>query len=112
MVPKTTLISAANTETSTVIHRASSAAGAVTASQNPLQPSSKDCTVIAASGSSTMTLSHSQANPTVAGLTPVNVRARPRNPPGGAASGGGAPVPGSVVETFEVTVCPLRRRSW
>ena len=57
-VPITALTSATTTEISTVTFSAASALGAVTASHQPARPSSNDLTVRAASGSSTMTLSH------------------------------------------------------
>ena len=103
-VPKTTLIRATTSETHTVIVSASIAASSVMASQKPLQPLSNDCTVIAASGSSTMTLSHSQATPIWAGDTPLKVRDRPRIP--------GAPAPGGCVFGCDAH-CRLRScRSW
>ena len=104
-VPKTTLIRATTSETHTVIVSASIAASSVMASQKPLQPLSNDCTVIAASGSSTMTLSHSQATPIWAGDTPLKVRDRPRNPPG-------APAPVGVCSVAMLTVALRSCRSW
>ena len=86
-VPMTTLISATTTETTIVTRNASTAPGAVTASQKPLQPSSKEWKVNAANGSSTMMLSHNAAVETPSGptepLTRNQERSRVRNGDGG-----------------------------
>lgn len=75
-VPMTAFRPATSADTSTVTRSDASAAGAVTASQKPAHPSSNEATVSAASGSSTMTLSHSVATPTPSGWMPTDQRRR------------------------------------
>jgi hypothetical protein len=75
-VPMTAFREATRADTSTVTRSDASAAGAVTASQKPAQPSSKAATVSAASGSSTMTLSQSVATPTPSGWISPDLRSR------------------------------------
>ena len=59
----TALIAATTSETSSVKRSAATAWRLVTASQNASRPPSSDCATTAASGSSTMRLSHSVAMP-------------------------------------------------
>ena len=68
--PKTTLITVTPSETVNVTRNDSSAACDVTVSQNAFQPPPAACHRIAASGSSTMTLSHSVAVPTRSDVLP------------------------------------------
>jgi hypothetical protein len=99
-VPITTLISATITETNTVTRSEASATGEVTASQKPAQPSSKALTVSAASGNSTMMLSHSTAVAMPSGPTEPVTRSHdqfgPREPAAaGLLSSVVAPEPGA-----------------
>src|SRR5688500_7442679 len=91
-VPITELSTATTAETRSVTPRAARATGAVTASQNPVSPSSNERTVSAASGSSTMTLSHRPTTPrprarpgTAVGRRPSRVGGVPAGCPGGGA---------------------------
>ena len=78
-VPVTMLISATSAEIATVRISAARAAGAVIASHNSAGPPSSDLNTTAASGSRTMTLSHSVATPSPRGPTPPALeRARVR----------------------------------
>ena len=68
--PKTRLISVTPVEIVSVTRNDSSAALEVIASQNACQPPPADCHTIAASGSSTMTLSQIDAAPTRSDVVP------------------------------------------
>src|ERR1700731_4196482 len=82
-VPKKTLITVTTEEIVSVTRNDSSADGDVTADTNAAQPPLADCHTIAASGSSTITDSHSVA-------TPMRREVAPRRP------GGSPPVTGSL----------------
>ena len=68
--PKTRLITVTPIETVSVTRNDSRAALDVIACQNACQPPPADCHTIAASGSSTMTLSHIDAAPTRSDVVP------------------------------------------
>src|SRR6478752_301236 len=116
-VPMTALSRATPTDTRSVVQMAAGATGAVTASQKPASPSSSEWTVSAASGSRTITLSHSPTTPTPR----ARPRARPGRPPsrvGGvpARATGGEEVStrssrGRVVVVMAPTGSPRRRSS-
>ena len=84
-VPMTALTSATRTDTTRVVQMAATAAGEVTASQKPASPSSREWTVSAASGSRTMTLSHSAHHPDPEGAPGREPGPAPR--PGGRGAG-------------------------
>ncbi len=75
--PKTRLTSVTPAEIVSVTRNDSSAALEVIASQNACQPPPADCHRIAASGSSTMTLSQIDAAPTRSDVVPYR---RPKRP--------------------------------
>src|ERR1700757_2984691 len=80
--PNMTLITVTAAEIVRVTRNESIADGDVTAATNADQPPFADCHTIAASGSSTMTDSHSVATPTRSALVPRGPRAREDRPSG------------------------------
>ena len=80
-VPATTLTSATISEIPTVSTSAARAAGAEIASHRPATPLSSERVATAASGSRTMTLSHSVATPSPSGPTPPTAAGRRPPPP-------------------------------
>lgn len=89
-VPKTALTSATAADTARVTRSAARAAGAVTAAKNSPGPAETERTVRAASGSSTMRLSHSPTTPTPTPRQPVVRVGCPRRDGRSVSAGAGA----------------------
>src|SRR3954447_15732771 len=97
-VPATALTAATRIDRTSVSLSAATACGAVTASQNAARPPSVDRATTAASGISTMTLSHSVATPSASVPDPPGAAGESARRRAGGRAGGAAPAPPGAAE--------------